>query len=242
MILLARPRPPFASSVPLAALARRAPLAAPAMVALSAAFALLLLLPAGLAAQAGDSTVAHLERRIDAIQAQLDSLRAELHALVTTTAAVTPAPTPAPTTGTFIPGPRTKTSGCVAHQPLPDAACTPGVIMTSNMDTICNTTTRGRRDVTPEMEREAYAAYAVSYPQPRGSIELDHLISLELGGDNAVANLWPQFADPKPGFHEKDLVENELHKRVCSGQMTLDQARRIIATDWLDWYNNNMVH
>ncbi len=209
---------------------------------LGAPFALLLLLlPARVAAQAGDSTVARLERRIDAIQAQLDSLRSELRPLGGTVA-VGPAPTPAPTTGTFVPGLRTKTSGCQAHQPLPDAACTPGVIMTSNMDTICNTTTRGRRNVTPEMDREAYAAYGVSYPQPRGSIELDHLISLELGGDYAVANLWPQFADPRPGFHEKDLVENELHKRVCSGQMTLDQARRIIATDWLDWYNNNMVH
>jgi hypothetical protein len=62
---------------------------------------------------------------------------------------------------------------------------------------------------------------------------LDHLIPLELGGDNTIENLWAEAASPKSGFHEKDLVENYLHIQVCSGAMTLDEAQKIIATDWL---------
>ena len=36
-----------------------------------------------------------------------------------------------------------------------------------------------------------------------------------------------------PGSHEKDSLENLLHKRVCDGTMTLRAAQRAIATDWL---------
>ncbi len=199
-----------------------------------------LVVPAALEAHTPDSVVVRLNRRIDAIQAQLDSLRAELRALSPVAAVDTVAPVvPA---ASFTPRARTKTSGCTSHQALPDTACTPGAVMTANLDTICNTPTAGRRNVTPEVRQAAYAAYGVHYPQPAGTIELDHLISLELGGDNTIENLWPEFALPKPGFHEKDLVENELHKRVCSGQLTLAEAQRIITTDWLTFYQQNMAH
>jgi len=56
---------------------------------------------------------------------------------------------------------------------------------------------------------------------------------LELGGDNVIENIWAEPASPKPGSREKDHVEDYLHKQVCSGAMTLDEAQRIIATDWL---------
>src|SRR5437867_11473696 len=41
--------------------------------------------------------------------------------------------------------------------------------------------------------------------------EVDHLVSLELGGSNSTANLFPEAASPVPGSHEKDRLENELH-------------------------------
>jgi len=60
--------------------------------------------------------------------------------------------------------------------------------------------------------------------------EEDHLIPLSLGGHpNDPRNLWPE-APPSP--NGKDKVEDELHKKVCSGQMTLQEAQRIISTDW----------
>ena len=58
---------------------------------------------------------------------------------------------------------------------------------------------------------------------------MDHLIPLELGGSNAILNLWPE---TPPGFHEKDKVENRLHKEVCAGRMTIEAAQILIAKDW----------
>ena len=74
---------------------------------------------------------------------------------------------------------------------------------------------------------EAYPAYEV----PDGTkTELDHLVSLELGGSNDASNLWPErSAPPNP----KDAVENALHAAVCSGQMSLRAAQLAIASNWM---------
>ena len=61
-------------------------------------------------------------------------------------------------------------------------------------------------------------------------------MALEAGGSNDIANLWPEAAEPRPGFHEKDQVENYLHDQVCAGTMSLLDAQRAIATNWLDVY------
>lgn len=73
-------------------------------------------------------------------------------------------------------------------------------------------------------------------PGSLGDYELDHLISLELGGNpKDPTNLWmePYNASiPDGGAKVKDTVENTLHKEVCAGTITLIRAQTIIATDW----------
>lgn len=75
----------------------------------------------------------------------------------------------------------------------------------------------------------------LAYREP-GSLrvyELDHLVSLELGGSNDAGNLWPERNDhPSGAINSKDLVENALHRDVCSGRVTLAAAQSAIATDW----------
>jgi hypothetical protein len=66
---------------------------------------------------------------------------------------------------------------------------------------------------------------------------VDHLISLELGGSNGIANLWPETTEPRPGYHEKDRFENYLHDQVCRGAISLSAAQRRIAEDWLKYWN-----
>ena len=67
--------------------------------------------------------------------------------------------------------------------------------------------------------------------------ELDHFIPLELGGcPDCEANLWLEPYQPEPGAHQKDRVENYLHRRVCSGAITLQQAQQQIAGDWYKVY------
>ena len=40
--------------------------------------------------------------------------------------------------------------------------------------------------------------YGIRGSHHGSAYEVDHLISLELGGSNEVANLWPEAATPKP--------------------------------------------
>ena len=61
------------------------------------------------------------------------------------------------------------------------------------------------------------------------TLEIDHIVSLELGGSNDIANLYPERASPAPGYKVKDKLENKLHGLVCSGAMSLRSARVGIA-------------
>jgi hypothetical protein len=91
----------------------------------------------------------------------------------------------------------------------------------------------------PQAEKDkVFAEYGIAQ-HPQGSYEIDHLISLELGGSNDLKNLWAEAATPKPGFHEKDSVENFLHDQVCSGKMALKQAQTAIATNWKQFLSNS---
>jgi len=149
-----------------------------------------------------------------------------------------PSTPPAPTSGSGQTiGQRTKTSDCVASNGLPDSACTPGAIFPdATKEQICTPGYSSQvRDVPDSVKDQAYAEYAITSHEP-GQYEVDHLISLELGGSNDIANLFPEAADPRPGFHEKDKVENYLHDQVCNGSMSLQDAQVLIATNWLAVY------
>lgn len=134
---------------------------------------------------------------------------------------------------------RVKTASCTLIGPYPDHACTPGaVIATTSLDALCTSGyTKTVRNVSTSLKKKVYKEYGITYPQPTGSYEADHLIPLELGGNNDIANLFPEAALPAPGFKEKDLVENYLHAQVCGGEMALGRAQEAIATDWLKVYN-----
>jgi hypothetical protein len=135
-------------------------------------------------------------------------------------------------------GQRTKTSGCVAANALPDPACTPGAVFAgATVNQICTPGYSSTvRNVPLDIKDRVYAEYGIASHEP-GQYEVDHLISLELGGSNSISNLWPEPADPQPGFHEKDRVENYLHDEVCSGRIPLEQAQHDIATNWLAIYH-----
>jgi hypothetical protein len=150
-----------------------------------------------------------------------------------TTVTTSPAPN-----GTAQFGKQTKTSGCGAHSGLPDSACTPGAIFpTATVQQICKSGYAGSvRNVPTSEKDQVYAEYGITH-HSAGQYEVDHLVSLELGGSNDISNLWPELASPTPGFHQKDQVENYLHDQVCSGAVSLKEAQNEIATNWLAVYN-----
>jgi len=78
------------------------------------------------------------------------------------------------------------------------------------------------------MRRRVLAAYGIP-PAEAHRYELDHLVSLEFGGANTEANLWPE---PIDDARAKDVVENRTHRLVCSGAVSLEDAQRAFANDW----------
>jgi hypothetical protein len=68
------------------------------------------------------------------------------------------------------------------------------------------------------------------------TIEIDHIVPLELGGSNSIANLFPEPGSGRANYHVKDLLENKLHDLVCGGAMTLRTAQPGIAVNWQALY------
>jgi hypothetical protein len=136
-------------------------------------------------------------------------------------------------------GHATQTTGCTVQRPLQDKDCTPGDIFPDvTAEKICVPGyARSVRDVKQSTKNQVYANYGIKKHAP-GQYEVDHLVSLQLGGSNDITNLWPESASPRPGFHEKDAVENYLHDQVCNGSISLPEAQIQIATNWLAVYQN----
>ena len=145
-----------------------------------------------------------------------------------------------PTTSSALPqsqyGVRTKTTGCIANQELPDPACSPGAVLTTDTSIICvSGYTQTVRDVPTSEKEQVFAEYGIDYSLHSG-YEVDHIISLELGGSNDISNLYPESYSIHYGARIKDTFENYLHGQVCNGKMSITVAQQEIATDWLKYY------
>lgn len=120
--------------------------------------------------------------------------------------------------------------------PLNDMKATPGAVDPSlTKAKLCDASfhTGTVRNVTESTKKKVCAEYAQK-GCPSHDFEIDHLISIELGGSNDAKNLWPQPVDAAGviGFHTKDKLENQLHRMVCSGKIALPAAQQCIAQDW----------
>lgn len=120
---------------------------------------------------------------------------------------------------------------------LPDPRMTPGDVLEVTAADICIPGySRKVRDVPQSVKEKAYAEYGITSHAPH-EYEVDHLISLELGGSNSLKNLWPESYVTSPyNAHVKDRLENKLHAMVCSGAIDLKTAQRAIASDWITAY------
>lgn len=139
----------------------------------------------------------------------------------------------------FVTAPRTKTENCKVQGPLPDSGCTPGAIFENvTAQDICTPGySKKARNVSTKTKNQVYEEYGITKHE-KGEYEVDHFISLELGGSNDIANLFPEAAEPRPGFHEKDKIENYLHAEVCAGRMTLAEAQKNVSWEWVKTYED----
>lgn len=133
------------------------------------------------------------------------------------------------------------TSTCQSVNFLPDKNCTPGAlnpaVTQQNINqTICRSgytkTIRPSESVTYPIKLAQMKAYGDT--GKTGDYELDHLISLELGGAAAeVKNLWPEPHQGVYNSYDKDVIENYLNQQICQGQITLKTAQDEIRTNWI---------
>lgn len=137
---------------------------------------------------------------------------------------------------------------------LPDPKITPGLFRTSDPhDTYICGTTKGSRHSTKEIRKlltqsikeKVYRQYHLNSHHDgqcngvKQFCQVDHLGSLELGGDPAdLRNLWVQPFEGLWNAHDKDKLENELHKRVCAGTMDLKDVQVRVTTNWIQLYKD----
>ena len=120
---------------------------------------------------------------------------------------------------------------------LPDPKLSPGDVLTSDPKIVCvSGYTKTVRNVPQALKEQVYREYGISGRQS-GEYEIDHLISLELGGSNSIRNLFPESYKTMPlNAHVKDSLENRLHALACSGKITLAEAQQAIASNWTTAY------
>ncbi len=123
---------------------------------------------------------------------------------------------------------------------LPNPQMTPGDTLDVTKADICVPGYSSKvRDVPQSVKNQVYQEYGITSHKP-GQYEVDHLISLELGGSNSIRNLWPESYSGQWNAHVKDKLENKLHQLVCNGSLDLKTAQHEIATDWVAAYQKYM--
>src|SRR5438067_9554474 len=118
----------------------------------------------------------------------------------------------------------------------PDPRLTPGAVLTTDTATVCQPGySKSVRHTSGKLKAQIYREYGID--RASGHFEIDHLIPLELGGADVAGDLWPGSYDTTPwNAHVKDKLEDRLHALVCAGRLSIENAQREIATDWIAAY------
>ena len=120
---------------------------------------------------------------------------------------------------------------------LPDRSKSPGDVLTTDTAIICKSGySKTVRAVPESLKNAVYKLYGITSRNP-GEYEIDHVVSLELGGSNSIRNLYPESYITQPlNARVKDKLENRLHALVCAGTLDLTVAQQAIASDWTAAY------
>jgi hypothetical protein len=110
------------------------------------------------------------------------------------------------------------------------------VVLTTDTSVLCvSGYSQTVRDVPTSEKQQVFAEYDIDWSLHSG-YEVDHVVSLELGGSNDISNLFPESYSIQYGARTKDKFENYLHDQVCAHKISLAVAQQEIATDWLKYY------
>jgi hypothetical protein len=133
-----------------------------------------------------------------------------------------------------------------AEDPIrPDPKLTPGAVFFNvtveqiTQKGYANKLNGGVRHVPAAVKRLVFNEYFGRVPGMQGHYEIDHLISLELGGRNDRKNLWPESYYTVPfNAHVKDKLEDRMAANV---RHELEKNGHDAATALLKQYQREIV-
>jgi len=126
----------------------------------------------------------------------------------------------------------------------PDKLLTPGNALKISVSELCNSDyVKTIKPIHKARVMYVFNRYNIDYTN-RSQYKLDHLIPVSLSGSNSVLNLWPLKYCSKAnarkhlcaGAREKKVVEDALRISVCNDVITIEQAQKIMVTDWYEEY------
>lgn len=140
---------------------------------------------------------------------------------------------------------------------IPDPHLTPGVALPNvTVQQVCqkgyaNVLNGGVRNVPESEKRAVFIEYFGAVPAHPGNYEIDHCVSLEIGGSNDQKNLWPEaytniINGVDLGAHTKDKLEDRMAALLrddlkANGPVhataLMHQFQNEIATNWISAYN-----
>lgn len=122
-------------------------------------------------------------------------------------------------------------------RPVPNPQLTPGAVRVMAVGEICVASDDDLDPAVPtETQQAVFAEYHVPQQQRGKQFQVDYLINPQLGGTAEIRNLWPQPYTTVWNAQAKDMLEKRLHRLVCNGAMTLEQAQQELAGDWIASY------
>ena len=120
---------------------------------------------------------------------------------------------------------------------LPDPEYTPGATREVSLADLCSADGDDVvRSVSGTLRQEVLQEYGIR-DIPATEFEVDYLITPGLGGSEDVRNLWPQpHYNTAWNSYVKDQLEDRLHRMVCERKISLSEAQREIASNWIAAY------
>lgn len=121
--------------------------------------------------------------------------------------------------------------------PLPNPGVTPGSTRQVSLAEICSEDREEVvRAVPADMQRRVFEKYGIK-GAPAENFEVDYLITPGLGGADDLRNLWPEpHANTPWNSYVKDQLEDHLHRMVCDHKLSLGEAQRELASNWIAAY------
>jgi hypothetical protein len=120
---------------------------------------------------------------------------------------------------------------------LPDPGITPGATREVALADLCSAGEEEVvRSVPSSLRERIFQEYGIG-GVPATEFEIDYLITPGLGGSDDVRNLWPEpHSNTVWNSFVKDQLEDRLHHMVCERKISLNEAQREIASNWIEAY------